>query len=160
MSKVTFRKILKAAPDKEIVELAREVAQNSSRTIILTRYWTLSLTSILDYLNNPSDYAYFVERSEVLSPGGKRVITLIHSYSEKGSIFVKAYAKALSLWIDQYWPENKFYRKLCHDGSMTDATSILPFNVCHLWNTVCLITSKAFSQLFEISYDWYLTMII
>jgi len=30
MSKVTFRKILKAAADKEIVELAREVAQNSS----------------------------------------------------------------------------------------------------------------------------------
>jgi hypothetical protein len=47
MSKVTFRKILKAAADKEIVELAREVAQNSSRTIILARYGTLSLTSIL-----------------------------------------------------------------------------------------------------------------
>jgi len=30
MSKVTFRKILKAAADKEIVELAREVAQSSS----------------------------------------------------------------------------------------------------------------------------------
>jgi hypothetical protein len=95
MSKVTFRKILKAAADKEIVELAREVAQNSSRTIILARYGTLSLTSFLDYLNNLGDYAYFVERSEVLSPGGKRVITLIHSYGEKVSIFVKAYVKAL-----------------------------------------------------------------
>ena len=69
MSKVTFRKILKAAPDNEIVELAREVAQNSSRVIILARYETLSLTSVLDYLNNLADYAYFVERSEVVSPG-------------------------------------------------------------------------------------------
>ena len=95
MSKVTFRKILKAAPDNEIIELASEVAQNSSRIIILARYGTLSLTSVLDYLNNLADYAYFVERSEVVSPGGKRVITLIHSYGEKGSVFVNAYAKAL-----------------------------------------------------------------
>jgi hypothetical protein len=95
MSKVTFRKILKAAPDNEVVELASEVAQNSSRIIILARYGALSLTSVLDYLNNLADYAYFVERSEVVSPAGKRVITLIHSYGEKGSIFVKAYAKAL-----------------------------------------------------------------
>ena len=87
ISKVTFRKILRAAADKEIVELAREVAQNSSRTIILARYGTLSLTSILDYLNNLVGYAYFARE--------KRVITLIHSYGEKGSIFVKAYAKAL-----------------------------------------------------------------
>ena len=49
----------------------------------------------LDYLINLADYAYFVERSEVLSPGGKRVITLIHSYGGKGTIFVKSYAKAL-----------------------------------------------------------------
>jgi len=86
---------LNAAPANEIVEVAREVAQNISRTIILARYGTLSLTSVLEYLNNFADYAYFVERSEVVSPGGKRVITLIHSYGEKGSIFVKAYAKAL-----------------------------------------------------------------
>jgi hypothetical protein len=47
MSKVTFRKILNAAPANEIVEVAREVAQNSSRIIILARYGTLSLTSVL-----------------------------------------------------------------------------------------------------------------
>ena len=95
MSKFQFRKILKALPDNEIVELAREVAQNSSRTIILARYGTLSLTTILDYLNTLADYAYFVERSEVLSPGERRVITLMHSYGEKGSIFVNAYVKIL-----------------------------------------------------------------
>jgi hypothetical protein len=38
--------------------------------------------SILDYLNNLADYAYFIERGEVLSPAGKRVITLNHSYGE------------------------------------------------------------------------------
>src|SRR5215471_1746986 len=93
MSKFQFRKILNALPDKEIVELAREVAQNSSRIIILARYGTLSFTSVLDYLNTIAYYAYFVERSEVLSPN--RVINLIHNYGEKGSIFVNAYAKTL-----------------------------------------------------------------
>src|SRR5919201_2344567 len=100
ISKVTFRKILNAAPANEIVEVAGEVAQNSSRVIILAKYGTMSLTSVLENLNNYADYSSFVERSEVISPGGKRVITLIHSNGEKGSIFVKAYAKALFELID------------------------------------------------------------
>jgi hypothetical protein len=57
MSKFQFRKILNTLPDKEIIELAREVAQNSSRVIILARYGTLSLTSILEYLNTLADYS-------------------------------------------------------------------------------------------------------
>ncbi len=100
MSKVAYRKILKAAPDKEIIEAATEVAQNSAKIIILAKYGTLSLTSVLDYLNNLAEYAYFVEYNEVLSPEGKRVITLMHSYGEKGSIFLKAYAKSLFEQID------------------------------------------------------------
>lgn len=95
MTKVTFNKILKVTPDKEIIEIARDVAQNSSRIIILARFGTLSLTSVLDYLNDVADYAHYVERSEVVSPGGKRTITLMHSFGGKGSIFVRAYAKAL-----------------------------------------------------------------
>jgi hypothetical protein len=87
ISKVTFRKILNAAPANEIMELARKVAQNSSRVIILAKYGTMSLTSVLEYLNDYADYSSFVERSEVVSPGGKRVITLIHSYGEKGINF-------------------------------------------------------------------------
>jgi hypothetical protein len=100
MSKVMFRKILKVTSEKEIIELAREVAQNSSRVIILARYGTLSLTSVLNYIDNVADYANFVERSEVYSPGGKRVITLMHSYGEKGSIFFEFHAKALFDLID------------------------------------------------------------
>jgi hypothetical protein len=83
MSKVTFRKILEAAPEKETVELAREVAQNSSRTLILAKYGELSLTNFLDYLSNLADYAYFIEYNEVYSPGEKRVITLMHSYGKR-----------------------------------------------------------------------------
>jgi hypothetical protein len=100
MSKVTFRMILEAAPEMEIIELAREAAQNSSRVIILARYGALSLTGVLNYLNNAADYAYYFEYNEVYSPGERRVITLIHSYGENGSIFVKAYVKSLFELID------------------------------------------------------------
>ena len=95
MSKSAFRKILNAAPANEIVEAAQEIAQNASRTIILARYGTLSLTGLLEFLNNFADYAYFAERSEVVTPGEKRVLTFMHIYGEKGSIFIKAYVKAL-----------------------------------------------------------------
>jgi hypothetical protein len=100
MSKIAYTKILKAAPDQEIVEAANEVVQNSAKIFIFSKYGTLSLTTVLDYLNNLSEYAYFIEYNEVLSSEGKRVITLIHSYGEKGSIFLKAYAKALFEQID------------------------------------------------------------
>lgn len=95
MSKVTFRKILETATEKEIVELAREVARNSSRTLVLAKYGELSLTNFLDYLNSLDDYAYFIEYNEVYSAGEKRIITLMHSYGENSSIFVKTFAQAL-----------------------------------------------------------------
>ena len=95
MSKSAFRKILNAAPANEIVEAAQEIAQNASRTIILARYGTLSLTGLLEFLYNFADYAYFAERSEVVTPGEKRVLTFMHIYGEKGSIFIKAYVKSL-----------------------------------------------------------------
>jgi hypothetical protein len=127
MSKVAFRKILNAAPANEIIEVAKEIAQNSSRTIILARYGTLSLTGLLEFLNNFADYAYFVERSEAVSPGEKRVLTFMHSYGEKGSIFLKAYAKALL--ADQCGTKIEFDRKLCHNRSITYASSIRTFGL-------------------------------
>ena len=56
MTKVTFMKILKDSSDNEIIELAREVSQNSSKVIILSRYGILSLKNILEYINDLADY--------------------------------------------------------------------------------------------------------
>ena len=86
---------METATEKEIVELAREVARNSSRTLVLAKYGDLSLTNFLDYLNSLDDYAYFIEYNEVYTSGEKRIITLMHSYGENGSIFVKTFAQAL-----------------------------------------------------------------
>jgi hypothetical protein len=67
-------------------------------TIILTD--PVDIWKKLNDIRSYKSKQYFVEHSEAVSPGGKRVITLMHSYGEKGSIFVKAYAKALFELID------------------------------------------------------------
>jgi len=95
ISKVAYRRTLKAVSDQEIVEAAKEVAQNSARVVLLTRYGTLSLAGVLEYLRSLADYAYWFEYSEVLSSERKRVITLTHSLGKKFSLFMIAYSKAL-----------------------------------------------------------------
>lgn len=99
-SKVTWKKVLELIPDKQIVELGTEVAQESSRIVILARQGKLSLTNVIDYLKSLADYGYSFEYNEVHSPGGRPIITLIHSLGEKGSVFYVAYAKALFDLID------------------------------------------------------------
>ena len=95
ISKVAYRRTLKAVPDEEIVEAAREVAQNSARVLLLTRYGTLSLAGVLEYLKSLGDYAYWFEYNEVLSPERRRVVTLTHSLGQKFSLFMVAYSKSL-----------------------------------------------------------------
>ena len=95
ISNVAYRSTLKAVPDQEIVEAAREVARNSARVVLLTRYGTLSLAGVLEYLKSLADYAYWFEYNEVLSPERKRVITLTHSLGQKFSLFMVAYSKSL-----------------------------------------------------------------
>jgi hypothetical protein len=95
ISKVAYRRTLKAVPDQEIVEAAREVAQNSARVVLLTRYGTLSLAGVLQYLKSLAEYGYWFEYNEVLSPERKRVVTLTHGLGEKFSLFMIAYSKSL-----------------------------------------------------------------
>jgi len=95
ISKVAYRRTLKALTDQEIVQAARDVAQSSAKVVLLTRYGTLSLAGVLEYLKCLADYAYWFEYNEVVSPERKRVVTLTHSLGEKFSIFMIAYSKSL-----------------------------------------------------------------
>ena len=95
ISKVAYRRTLKGVPDQEIVEAATEVAQNSARVILFTRYGTLSLAGVLEYLKSLADYAYWFEYNEVVSSERKRVVTLTHSLGKKFSLFMTAYSKSL-----------------------------------------------------------------
>jgi hypothetical protein len=95
ISNVAYRRTLNAVPDDDIIETAREVAQNSARVVLLTRYGTLSLAGVLEYLKSLADYAYWFEYNEVLSPEKKRVVTLTHNLGGKFSLFMVAYSKSL-----------------------------------------------------------------
>jgi len=95
ISKVSYRKTLRSVPDAEVTELAREVAQNSGKVVILARYGTMSLKGLQDWLKDLSDYANWFQYNEVDSPEGKRVITLTHDLGTKFSTFMVAYAKEL-----------------------------------------------------------------
>ena len=95
ISKVAYRKTLRSVPDAEVTELAREVAQNSGKVIILARHGTVSLKGILDWLQDLSDYAQWFQYNEVNSPGGSHVITLTHDLGVKFSTFMVAYAREL-----------------------------------------------------------------
>lgn len=95
VSKVSYRKTLKSLSDPEIVELGKEVAQNSGRVVILARYGTMSLKGVIDWLRDLSDYGNWFQYSEVHSPEGRRVITLTHDLGAKFSTFMITYSREL-----------------------------------------------------------------
>jgi hypothetical protein len=100
ISKVSYRKTLKAVPDEQLIELAKEVAKNSGKVIILARYGTMSLKGVLDWLRDLADYANWFQYNEVRSPDGKRVITLTHDMGPKFSTFMIAYSKEMFGLVD------------------------------------------------------------
>ena len=95
ISKVAYRKTLRSVPDNELTELAREVAQNSGKVVILARHGTVSLKGVLDWLQGLSEYAQWFQYNEVNSPGGRHVLTLTHDLGVKFSTFMVAYLKEL-----------------------------------------------------------------
>lgn len=95
ISKVSYRKTLKSVQDKEIAELAKEVAQNSGKVTILARYGAISLKGVLDWLRDLADYGHWFQYNEVFSPNGERVITLTHDLGVKFSTFMVAYTEEI-----------------------------------------------------------------
>lgn len=85
---------MRAVPDVEVIELAKKVAQNSGKVVILARHGTMSLKGVLDWLKDLADYGHWFQY-KVNSPEGRRVITLTHDLGPKFSIFMLAYAKEL-----------------------------------------------------------------
>ena len=95
ISKVAYRKTLRGVPDNEVTELAREVAQNSGKVVILARYGTISLKGVLDWLKDLGEYGHWFQYNEVQSIEGRRVMTLTHDLGTKFSTFMVVYVKEL-----------------------------------------------------------------
>lgn len=94
ISSATFQRLIDAGPDGEIAKAGLAAGGDIPRSIILAKYGSLSLQTVLDFLQSLSEYANQFEYGEVESEG-RRIVTLLHRLGPKGSIFFSNYAKAL-----------------------------------------------------------------
>jgi len=88
VSKMDFRNILELVSDKDVAEVARRSTEDSAEALILAKYGTLSLTTVLEMVKTWLRYSNYAEYSEVQSPEGKRIITLNHNNRMKLSIYL------------------------------------------------------------------------
>jgi len=87
IARPSFTQLLNACSDEAIIEVARSVALDSPRAMILAKHGVLSLSTVLDYVRTMVTYGGFGEYSEVESQG-RLVITLTHDLTRKGSVFI------------------------------------------------------------------------
>jgi hypothetical protein len=88
VAKSAFRIILEHVPEKNLAEAAQRTARESGKTIILAKYGTLSLETVLDFVRTFVVFTNFAEYNEVLSSDRKRVVTLMHNNGMKFSILL------------------------------------------------------------------------
>jgi hypothetical protein len=99
ISSATFERLLLSSSDSEIEKAGAEAGSDTPRSIILAKYGTLSLDTVINYLVMLSEYAKLFEFGQV-EQGGKLMVTLLHGLGLKGSIFFTSYVKALFNSID------------------------------------------------------------
>jgi len=87
IARPSFTQLLNACSDEAIIEVARSVALDSPRAMILAKHGVLSLSTVLDYVRTMVTYGGFGEYSEVENQG-RFVITLTHDLTRKGSVFI------------------------------------------------------------------------
>lgn len=80
--------------DEEAAEAGRYNAQNIAKPIILAKYGSVDLGTILAYLGDLAEYGNQFSYS-ISETGGKRTVTLVHTVGRKGSIFYSNIVAAL-----------------------------------------------------------------
>jgi hypothetical protein len=87
MARSTFASLLNRCSDESIVQVAQSIASDTPKTIILAKYGTLSLRTVLDYIRIMTAYGGWGEYSE-LENQGKLIVTQTHNLGLKGSLFI------------------------------------------------------------------------
>jgi len=91
----TFKQILGAATDEEIIAAGSSVGKDVPRTYIRAKWGgEPTVESALNYLKITADYTSLFEYSEVVH-GGKVNVTLSHDFGSKGSLFLQHYVQAI-----------------------------------------------------------------
>jgi len=94
MTRPSFAKLLNACSDASVIEVARSVALDTPKTIILAKYGVISLKTVLDYIRSMNAYAGWGDYGEVESEG-RLIITQTHNLGRKGSLFIGSYLESV-----------------------------------------------------------------
>jgi hypothetical protein len=94
-----FADLIQYVPDECAVEAGRRKASSIASSVILAKHGSLSLDGILDHLKTISEYSKFFTYTES-ERGGRRVVTLIHSFGPKGSIYFTEFLKSMFEMIE------------------------------------------------------------
>jgi hypothetical protein len=92
----TFNLLLDAASEDGLIEAGKRAGGDIPRTIIVAKYGVLSLQTVEEFLRMMSEYANLFEYNQVDTESDrKRIITLMHRFSNNGSLFLANYVKTL-----------------------------------------------------------------
>ena len=94
ITRPSLAQLLNACPDASVVEVARSVASDTPKTIILAKYGVISLRTVLDYMRSMNAYAGWGDYCEVEGQG-KLIVTQTHNLGRKGSLFIGNYLESV-----------------------------------------------------------------
>lgn len=94
LTTVTFSRMLDYASDEELVTAGKSAGQDAPRAIILAKDGVITVDTAISFLKTMADNSSIFEYSEVTSEQ-KKVVTLMHSFGHKGSLFIENYAKGI-----------------------------------------------------------------
>lgn len=89
-----FAGLIRYVPDEGAAEAGRLKASSIASSVILAMHGSMNLDGVLDHLKTIGDYSKFFTYSES-EREGRRVVTLIHSFGPKGSIYFSEYLKSM-----------------------------------------------------------------
>ena len=94
MPKSVFQEFLAAVTEEKLRQIAQDDVQSIARSLILARHGKITTDAIVEDLHLYATGAGYGEFGDV-SDGGKRIVTIMHEFGQKGSVFFAAHAEAL-----------------------------------------------------------------
>lgn len=94
ISSATFRRFFDELTEETAAKLGRESGSDSPQSLILAKFGSYTVETAVAYLRMLSEFGGVFEFAEV-DERVPKVITLLHMYGPKGSIFFTNYARQI-----------------------------------------------------------------
>ncbi len=96
ISTITFSLLLSAIQADRLPEVGRKAGKDAPMAVMAAKDGRVSLRTVINFLRMMSQYANLFEFNEVLSSDGQsKVMTLMHSLGDNGSLFLTNYVRAI-----------------------------------------------------------------